>query len=91
MAGSAIGTALYTGQQTVGGGYKSGEVLRPCGSQTPDDASGQYDKVQAGAEADTPLLERGNSPGRAKREMAGRHAAGRPLLDGIRTLSAPVI
>lgn len=57
MAGSAIGTALYTGQQTVGGGYKSGEVLRPCGSQTPDDASGQYDKVQAGAEADTPLLE----------------------------------
>ena len=85
MAGSAIGTALYTGQQTVGGGYKSGEVLRPGGSQTPDDASGQYDKVQAGAEADTPLLERGNSPGRAKREMAGRHAAGRPLLDGIRT------
>ena len=79
MAGSAIGTALYTGQQTVGGGYKSGEVLRPCGSQTPDDASGQYDKGQAGAEADTPLLERGNSPGTGK-ERNGRKACRRAAI-----------
>ncbi|WCE53736.1 hypothetical protein PL329_23005 [Escherichia coli] len=31
----------------------SGEVLRPGGLQTPDDASGQNDKGQAGAVTDT--------------------------------------
>ena len=59
-AGGATGTALHTGWQTVGGGYGSGEVLRPGGSQTPDDASGQNDKGQAGAVTDTPLPESGN-------------------------------
>lgn len=44
----------------MGGGYGSGEVLRPGGSQTPDDASGQNDKGQAGAVTDTPLPESGN-------------------------------
>ena len=60
MAGGATGTALHTGWQTVGGGYGSGEVLRPGGSQTPDDASDQNDKGQAGAETDTQLPESGN-------------------------------
>ncbi|WP_212736957.1 hypothetical protein, partial [Escherichia coli] len=58
--------ALYTGQQTVGGGYKSGEVLRPCGSQTPDDSSGQYEKVQAGSEAYPHHTEKRNQSGRAQ-------------------------
>lgn len=38
-----------------GGGYGSGEVLRPGGSQTPDDASGQNDKGQAGMPQGGPL------------------------------------
>ena len=54
------GISIAAGWQTVGGGYGSGEVLRPGGSQTPDDASGQNDKGQAGAVTDTPLPESGN-------------------------------
>ena len=50
----------YENGYLIGGGYGSGEVLRPGGSQTPDDASGQNDKGQAGAVTDTPLPESGN-------------------------------